>query len=94
MKNKNKGKIGDQVDILVKNLCPQGGWGFGFLRSHYFNIAMLAKTGWNSLTTPEALVSKLFQAQYYHKSNFLDTGLGSNPSFVWRDLCVGKQILK
>ncbi|KAK4733220.1 hypothetical protein R3W88_007481 [Solanum pinnatisectum] len=50
--------------------------GLGFQELHYFNIAMLAKTGWNMLTRPEALVSKLFQARYYHKSDFLYAELG------------------
>ena len=35
--------------------------GLGFRELHHFNITMLAKTGWNMLTRPEALVSKLFK---------------------------------
>ncbi|KAH0761153.1 hypothetical protein KY290_017226 [Solanum tuberosum] len=49
---------------------------------------------WNKLTRLEALVSKLFQALYYHKSDFLHAKLGPNPSFLWRGLCVGKHIFK
>ncbi|PHT67585.1 hypothetical protein T459_27072 [Capsicum annuum] len=69
-------------------------WGLGFHELHHFNFPMPLKTGWNLLTRPEDLVSELFQARYYHKSNFLDAGLGSNRSFGWHSLCAGKQILE
>ena len=67
--------------------------GLGFQGLHHFNIVMLAKTRWNRLTRPEALVSKLFQARYYHKYDFYMRNK-ANRSFLWRDLCAEKRILK
>jgi len=61
---RNEGKSRNKVDVLAKVCVRKEDGGLGFRELHHFNIAMLTKTGWNMLTRPKALVSKLFQAHY------------------------------
>jgi hypothetical protein len=58
-----------------------GGMGFRDFRS--FNLAMIAKQGWNIMTKPHSLVSKIFKARYFPKSSLFDAPLGHNPSYAW-----------
>lgn len=69
-----------------------GGLGFGDL--HSFNIALLAKQGWRLLHYPEALVSQVLKAKYYGRGDFLTTTLGNNPSYVWRSLHAGQELIR
>jgi len=57
-----------------------GGMGFKDLAA--FNVAMLGKQGWQLQTNADSLVSRIFKAQYYPNSSYLDAKLGHNPSFV------------
>ncbi|KAL6183929.1 hypothetical protein ACLB2K_045339 [Fragaria x ananassa] len=77
-------------------LCkPKSEGGMGFRNLIYFNRALLAKQGWRILSRPEALVTRLLRAKYFPQSNFMQASLGSDPSFVWRSLLVGRdEVLK
>ncbi|XP_058776331.1 uncharacterized protein LOC131650640 [Vicia villosa] len=68
--------------------------GLGFKDFRAFNLAMVAKQGWNFLTKPHSLVSKIFKARYFPNSSFLDANVGSNPSFLWRSLWKAKDVLR
>lgn len=68
--------------------------GMGFRRIQQVNMALLAKTGWSILTQPEILVSWVLKSKYYHRSEFLTAGEGSNPNFIWRSLCTSKYLLQ
>jgi hypothetical protein len=69
-----------------------GGMGFKSLKA--FNHAMLGKQAWNFLTKPDALVTKLFKAKYFPRSDFLESSIGHNPSYVWRNIWSSKFVVK
>lgn len=58
--------------------------GMGFRNFRDFNLAMLGKQGWRLVTKPESLSSRIYKARYFAESNFLEAGIGNNPSFIWR----------
>ena len=60
---------------------------------HSFNLALLGKDGWNLLSNPYSLVSRLFKAKYYPHGSFLKAKLGHNPSFFWRSVWVARSII-
>jgi ribonuclease HI len=69
----------------------QGGMGFRDLQA--FNLAMIAKQGWNILTKPHTLVAKLYKARYFPNSSLFDSTIGHNPSYAWRGIWKARQIL-
>ncbi|XP_073136897.1 uncharacterized protein [Henckelia pumila] len=69
-----------------------GGLGFRDLRC--FNLALLAKHGWNFITNPNALVSQVFRAKYFSDGNLVNANLGHNPSFTWRGIWHALILLK
>lgn len=52
----------------------------GFWDFHGFNLAMLAKQGWNLMANLDARAVKLLKAKYYPRGNFLEAVIGHNPS--------------
>lgn len=42
---------------------------------------------------PKQPVSRIFEARYYPKEDFINASLGSNPSFVWRSIWESKDLL-
>jgi hypothetical protein len=68
-----------------------GGMGFRDLRS--FNLAMIAKQGWNIMTKPHSLVAQIYKARYFPKSSLFDAQLGHNPSYAWRGIWKSRHIL-
>ncbi|XP_019178261.1 PREDICTED: uncharacterized protein LOC109173479 [Ipomoea nil] len=76
-------------------LCvPKAKGGLGFKRLHEFNIALLAKQGWRLLIYPNSLVSRLLRAKYYPNNSFLNAQMGHNPSYLWRSIMAGQELLK
>ncbi|XP_019179038.1 PREDICTED: uncharacterized protein LOC109174248 [Ipomoea nil] len=73
---------------------PKSEGGLGFKRLHEFNLALLAKQGWRLLIHPTSLVSRLLKAKYYPTSDFMGAHLGNNPSFIWRSIMAGQQVLR
>lgn len=67
--------------------------GLGFRDFTSFNQALVAKQAWRFLQFPNSLVSKVLQARSYKNSDFLSAKTGSNPSFIWRSICWGTQVL-
>ncbi|MCI14198.1 RNA-directed DNA polymerase (Reverse transcriptase), partial [Trifolium medium] len=63
---------------------PKALGGMGFRDLHSFNLAMIAKQGWNIMTKPHTLVAKLYKARYFPNSSLFDSQLGHNPSYAWR----------
>ncbi|XP_019181990.1 PREDICTED: uncharacterized protein LOC109177143 [Ipomoea nil] len=56
--------------------------------------ALLAKQGWRLLIYPESMVSRLLKAKYFSNSEFLEAQIGNNPSYLWRSIIAGQEILK
>ncbi|XP_019168807.1 PREDICTED: uncharacterized protein LOC109164714 [Ipomoea nil] len=77
------------------DLCvPKKFGGMGFRRVREMNLAMLGKQGWNFLTKPDALVTKVFKARYFPNCSFLEAKRGSNPSFVWSSIWESQTVLE
>jgi len=73
--------------------CPKSQGGLGFRNLRAFNLAMLAKQGWNLLNKPDALASKLLKSRYFPNSSFLEAKLGHNPSYDWQSIWSSQSIL-
>lgn len=41
----------------------------------------------------ESLVAQVFKARYFKNCDIMEANLGNNPSFVWRSLCWGTELL-
>ena len=77
-----------------EKMCwPKEAGGMGFRDLHHFNLAMLAKQGWKLVHETESLVAKILKARYYPTSNFLKAHIGANPSFTWRSIMEGRDLL-
>ncbi|KAH9797396.1 putative reverse transcriptase/RNA-dependent DNA polymerase [Citrus sinensis] len=66
----------------------------GFRDFTCFNQALVAKQWWRLLQFPSSLVSKVLQARYYRSFSFLSASVGSNPSFIWRSILWGREVIK
>jgi ribonuclease HI len=67
--------------------------GLGFRDFQVFNLAMVAKQGWNFISKPHTLVSRIFKARYFPSTSLFDASLGNNPSYVWRSIWKSRQVL-
>ncbi|KAH9723274.1 hypothetical protein KPL70_007064 [Citrus sinensis] len=67
--------------------------GIGFREFSSFNQTLIAKQRWRILHNPDSLMAKILKAKYFKHINFMEAKLGSNPSFVWRSILWGKQVL-
>ena len=70
----------------------EGGLVFCDLR--LFNLALLGKQGWNLLTKPHILVARVFKEKYFPSGDYLSSNLGSNPSFVWKNIWSAKEVVR
>lgn len=68
--------------------------GLGFRNFRDFNIAMLGKQGWRFIVYPNSLASTVYKAKYFPETDFMNSSLGHNPSFIWRSIFEAKQVLK
>lgn len=68
--------------------------GLGFRDFSIFNHALVAKQNWRLLQNPESLVARVSQARYYKAFEFLKAKLGHKPSFIWRSIVWGKQVIQ
>lgn len=67
--------------------------GMGFQDLCGFNLAMMAKQGWNILSNPNTVVAKLLKAKNYPKGDFMEASVGHNSSNAWRRICVSRAVL-
>ncbi|XP_015386530.1 uncharacterized protein LOC107177355 [Citrus sinensis] len=45
------------------------------------------------MTKPNSLVAQIFKARYYSRTSFAGDTLGHNPSYAWRSIMAGKQVV-
>ena len=68
--------------------------GMGFHNFQAFNLAMLAKQGWRLLSNPESLYSKVYKVDTTQMGTFLNSKLGCNPSYTWRSIFQGLEVIR
>lgn len=65
----------------------------GFRDFSSFNRALVAKQVWRMIQNPKSLAAKVLQATYFKHGNFVEATLGSNPSFTWRSILWGREVI-
>ena len=81
--------------VAWQKLCkPKEQGGLGFHDIGKFNQALLGKQAWRIWNNPDSLVAKVLKGKYFRRGNFLECGLGSRPSFVWRSIMHGRELLQ
>lgn len=66
----------------------------GFRDMEVFNLAMLARQGWRLLNDQNSLLFRLLKARYFPNSGLMDAQLGHLPSYAWRSLLRGRDLLE
>uniref|UniRef100_A0A803NK25 Reverse transcriptase n=1 Tax=Cannabis sativa TaxID=3483 RepID=A0A803NK25_CANSA len=68
--------------------------GLGFRSLIHFNQAMLAKQAWRVFKSPDSLLSLVLKARYFPNTSILDAGPGHSPSYTWRSILWGRDLMK
>ncbi|XP_062028441.1 uncharacterized protein LOC133744326 [Rosa rugosa] len=55
---------------------------------------LTAQQGWRLIQDPESLVGRLLKAIYFPHCNFWDAEVGSAPSYAWRSILNGRDIMQ
>ncbi|CAN0878687.1 Uncharacterized mitochondrial protein AtMg00310 [Linum grandiflorum] len=80
--------------ISLDDLClPKSKGGLGFKNFSNFNQALLARQAWRILSEPDSLLAQILRGRYFHKTSFLNAVLGSRPSWGWRSILHGRDLL-
>ena len=76
-------------------LClPKVEGGMGFMEVRGFNQALIVKQGWRIQQRSDTLVAKVLRGKYFPNSSFLNAPLGSYPSYLWRSLGWGNEVIQ
>ncbi|CAM8933405.1 unnamed protein product [Rhodiola kirilowii] len=68
--------------------------GLGLRNFHLVNLALLIKQAWRIHTKPDLLLSRIYKARYFPNSDLFQAVIGRRPSWAWRSIFQGIQILK
>lgn len=67
--------------------------GMSFRNFQAFNLAMLSKQVWRLILNPNSLVAKIYKARYYPQGDVFRAKLGSSPSYAWRSILNGLEVV-
>lgn len=77
------------------NLCrPKAEEGMGFKDLKAFNLALLAKQGWQLSQNLSSLTHKVFKAKYFAGYSFMEAQVGKKPSYVWRSIMAARETVE
>ncbi|XP_043710337.1 uncharacterized mitochondrial protein AtMg00310-like [Telopea speciosissima] len=77
-----------------QRLCrPKSRGGLGFKDTKLQNRALLAKAAWRLWTTPDSHWAKFLKSIYFPHCDFMQARIGNRPSWGWRSLLVGRDVL-
>ncbi|XP_057789599.1 uncharacterized mitochondrial protein AtMg00310-like [Salvia miltiorrhiza] len=77
-----------------KKLCTcKGDGGLGFRDISLFNQAMLAKQAWRLTLNENSLLAHSLKARYHPRNDLLMTSNAHYPSFAWKSILVGRDLL-
>lgn len=80
--------------VAWERLClPKDQGGLGFRDLEAFNQAMLAKQAWKVLSQPDSMLVRFLKSRYILDGEFLSAPLGLRPSYAWRSLLHGRELL-
>ncbi|GLU14962.1 hypothetical protein SLE2022_314960 [Rubroshorea leprosula] len=68
--------------------------GLGFKDLEYFDLALLARQAWRLINHPNALWAQVLKAIHFPDVDFVNAQEGSNPSWAWKSLLKGRNLLQ
>jgi hypothetical protein len=66
----------------------------GFRDLPTFNLALLAKQGWQLLMKPESLYARVMKGKYFPHCDFMQAKKGKDSSHTWRAILSGRYALE